>query len=274
MLAAPAIAARAAAAPVRFLLQPGSVSIGFRAYGLGLIAIDGHFTPLPRHPHARRRNPGPATSRSTAKVVQPANAVRHHDRRCARAGPAGRRALPRLSASTARCETAAARHPAAARHQRPIMLDWRGAGGSWSASRDDAAGGMGHGRAAAACRAGGADLADGRPAAGLRAGDRRTGSRSARPPSLPLRHGVFRALWAANVVTALGLWLQNTGRRLADDDAVARCAQRQPGAGGDDRADLPAGIAGRRAGRHRRPPPLPDRDPVWTMARRGRCWPR
>ena len=28
---------------------------------------------------------------------------------------------------------------------------------------------------------------------------------------LPLRHGVFRALWAANVVTALGLWLQNTG---------------------------------------------------------------
>ena len=27
----------------------------------------------------------------------------------------------------------------------------------------------------------------------------------------PLRHHVFRALWAANVVTALGLWLQNTG---------------------------------------------------------------
>ena len=27
----------------------------------------------------------------------------------------------------------------------------------------------------------------------------------------PLRHRVFRALWAANVVTSLGLWLQNTG---------------------------------------------------------------
>ncbi len=28
---------------------------------------------------------------------------------------------------------------------------------------------------------------------------------------LPLRHGVFRALWTANVVTALGTWMQNTG---------------------------------------------------------------
>lgn len=28
---------------------------------------------------------------------------------------------------------------------------------------------------------------------------------------LPLRHGVFRMLWTANVVTALGTWMQNTG---------------------------------------------------------------
>ena len=28
---------------------------------------------------------------------------------------------------------------------------------------------------------------------------------------LPLRHGVFRALWTANAVTALGTWMQNTG---------------------------------------------------------------
>ncbi len=28
---------------------------------------------------------------------------------------------------------------------------------------------------------------------------------------LPLRHGVFRSLWTANVVTALGTWMQNTG---------------------------------------------------------------
>ena len=28
---------------------------------------------------------------------------------------------------------------------------------------------------------------------------------------LPLRHGVYRALWTANVVTALGTWMQNTG---------------------------------------------------------------
>ena len=32
------------------------------------------------------------------------------------------------------------------------------------------------------------------------------------PPALtPLRHGVFRMLWGANVVTALGTWTQNTG---------------------------------------------------------------
>ncbi len=32
------------------------------------------------------------------------------------------------------------------------------------------------------------------------------------PPALiPLRHGVFRSLWIANVVTALGTWTQNTG---------------------------------------------------------------
>lgn len=28
---------------------------------------------------------------------------------------------------------------------------------------------------------------------------------------LPLRHAVFRSLWTANVVTALGIWMQNTG---------------------------------------------------------------
>ena len=28
---------------------------------------------------------------------------------------------------------------------------------------------------------------------------------------LPLRHGAYRALWTANVVTALGTWMQNTG---------------------------------------------------------------
>ena len=28
---------------------------------------------------------------------------------------------------------------------------------------------------------------------------------------LPLRHTVFRSLWAANVVTSLGIWMQNTG---------------------------------------------------------------
>ncbi len=32
------------------------------------------------------------------------------------------------------------------------------------------------------------------------------------PPALmPLRHAVFRSLWIANVVTALGTWMQNTG---------------------------------------------------------------
>ncbi len=32
------------------------------------------------------------------------------------------------------------------------------------------------------------------------------------PPALmPLRHTVFRSLWIANVVTALGTWMQNTG---------------------------------------------------------------
>lgn len=32
------------------------------------------------------------------------------------------------------------------------------------------------------------------------------------PPALtPLRHAVFRSLWLANVVTALGTWMQNTG---------------------------------------------------------------
>ncbi len=31
------------------------------------------------------------------------------------------------------------------------------------------------------------------------------------PALLPLRHGVFRSLWIANVVTALGTWTQNTG---------------------------------------------------------------
>ena len=31
------------------------------------------------------------------------------------------------------------------------------------------------------------------------------------PALLPLRHSVFRALWTANVVTALGTWMQNTG---------------------------------------------------------------
>ena len=28
---------------------------------------------------------------------------------------------------------------------------------------------------------------------------------------VPLRHHVFRMLWTANVVTALGTWMQNTG---------------------------------------------------------------
>lgn len=37
-------AARAIAAPVRFTLEPGSVTIDFRAWGLGLLPIDGHFT--------------------------------------------------------------------------------------------------------------------------------------------------------------------------------------------------------------------------------------
>jgi polyisoprenoid-binding protein YceI len=37
------LAMPAHAAPVRFLLQPGSVEIGFRAYGLGMIAINGQF---------------------------------------------------------------------------------------------------------------------------------------------------------------------------------------------------------------------------------------
>ncbi len=31
------------------------------------------------------------------------------------------------------------------------------------------------------------------------------------PALLPLRHTVFRSLWIANVVTALGMWMQNTG---------------------------------------------------------------
>ncbi len=31
------------------------------------------------------------------------------------------------------------------------------------------------------------------------------------PALLPLRHAVFRSLWIANVVTALGTWMQNTG---------------------------------------------------------------
>ncbi len=31
------------------------------------------------------------------------------------------------------------------------------------------------------------------------------------PALLPLRHGVFRSLWIANVVTALGTWMQSTG---------------------------------------------------------------
>ncbi len=32
------------------------------------------------------------------------------------------------------------------------------------------------------------------------------------PPALvPLRHSVYRSLWTANVVTSLGLWMQNTG---------------------------------------------------------------
>ncbi len=28
---------------------------------------------------------------------------------------------------------------------------------------------------------------------------------------VPLRHPIFRMLWSANVVTALGTWMQNTG---------------------------------------------------------------
>ena len=31
------------------------------------------------------------------------------------------------------------------------------------------------------------------------------------PALLPLRHAVFRSLWTANVITALGTWMQNTG---------------------------------------------------------------
>ena len=31
------------------------------------------------------------------------------------------------------------------------------------------------------------------------------------PALLPLRHGAFRSLWIANVVTALGTWMQSTG---------------------------------------------------------------
>lgn len=31
------------------------------------------------------------------------------------------------------------------------------------------------------------------------------------PALLPLRHAVFRSLWIANVITALGTWMQNTG---------------------------------------------------------------
>ncbi len=34
----------AGAAPLRFAMAPGPVQLGFRAYGLGMIPIDGHFT--------------------------------------------------------------------------------------------------------------------------------------------------------------------------------------------------------------------------------------
>lgn len=34
----------AGAAPVRYTLAPGTVQVGFRAYGLGIITIDGQFT--------------------------------------------------------------------------------------------------------------------------------------------------------------------------------------------------------------------------------------
>jgi polyisoprenoid-binding protein YceI len=44
LLACLAGAAAASAAPVRLLMAPPSVQVGFRAYGIGMIPIDGHFT--------------------------------------------------------------------------------------------------------------------------------------------------------------------------------------------------------------------------------------
>jgi polyisoprenoid-binding protein YceI len=45
LFAGPSIfTAAARAAPVQFALEPGTVTLTFRAWGLGLITIDGHFT--------------------------------------------------------------------------------------------------------------------------------------------------------------------------------------------------------------------------------------
>ena len=44
LMASPFQSSPARAVARHFILEPGTVMVGFRAYGLGLLAIDGHFT--------------------------------------------------------------------------------------------------------------------------------------------------------------------------------------------------------------------------------------
>ena len=76
---------------------------------------------------------------------------------------------------------------------------------------------------------------------------------------VPLRNSTFRTLWLANVVAWLGTWLQNTGAGWLMTSLAPRATHRRDGAGGDHHAGVPAGAAGRGAGRHRRSQAVPDR---------------